>query len=293
MPLLHILFALVVVTLWGGNFIAAKYQLFHMPPFFATGLRFALVAMLLVAFVKIPTRRELKAITVLSVLATLHFSLPYVGMSMGLNIASTAIVAQMGVPFSCLLGAILLGDRLGKWRLSGMAIAFFGMSIVLGSPNALEHPLAFMLTLAGAFFWGLSNIVMKMEHVEQVNVMQMLGWMSLLAAPQLLLLSAILEPGAWGTLETMPQSAALGLLYTVVLSTLVAHGLWYFLIKNHPVTYIAPYSLLVPVLGTWFASLFFGEQVTWHVLLGGLITLAGVAIIVIRRPKIVAHGETT
>ena len=293
MPLLHVVFALVVVTLWGGNFIAAKYQLFHLPPFFATGLRFVLVALLVVWWVKIPTRRELKAIALLSMLATAHFSLPYVGMSMGLNISSTAIVAQMGVPFSCLLGAIMLSDRLGKWRLSGMVIAFFGMSIVLGSPNALEHPLAFMLTLAGAFFWGLSNIVMKMEHVEQVNVMQMLGWMSLLAAPQLLAISAVLEPGAWQTLETIPMSASLGLLYTVVLSTLVAHGLWYFLIKSHPITYIAPYSLMVPVLGTWFASLFFGEQVTWHVLLGGLITLAGVAIIVIRRPKIVAHGEAT
>jgi O-acetylserine/cysteine efflux transporter len=293
MPLLHVVFALVVVTLWGGNFIAAKYQLFHLPPFFATGLRFVLVALLVVWWVKIPTRRELKAIALLSMLATAHFSLPYVGMSMGLNISSTAIVAQMGVPFSCLLGAIMLSDRLGKWRLSGMVIAFFGMSIVLGSPNALDHPLAFMLTLAGAFFWGLSNIVMKMEHVEQVNVMQMLGWMSLLAAPQLLFISAVLEPGAWQTLETIPMSASLGLLYTVVLSTLVAHGLWYFLIKSHPITYIAPYSLMVPVLGTWFASIFFGEQITWHILLGGLITLAGVAIIVIRRPKIVAHGEAT
>lgn len=293
MPLHHICYAIAVVAIWGGNFIAAKYALMHFPPFFATALRFVLVAMLLVPFVKRPNPRELRAIAVLAALAALHFSLPYVGMAMGLTISSTAILAQLGVPFSCLLGAILLNDRLGKWRLSGLIIAFSGLLIVLGSPNALEHPSAFLLTLAGAFFWGLSNIVMKMEHVENVGVMPMLGWMALLTAPLLFLISATLEPNAWHTLAHVPANAALGLLYTVLLSTLVAHGLWYCLLKNHPITYVAPYSLMVPVLGTWFAELFFGEMITWHNVIGGLITIVGVAIIVIRRPRILSHGEAT
>jgi O-acetylserine/cysteine efflux transporter len=293
MPPLHICFALGVTLMWGGNFIAAKYSLAYFPPVFASGLRFLLAALVLVPLVARPTQRELKAIAVLSVLGALHFSLPYVGMSLGLTIASTAIVAQLGVPFSCLLGALMLRDRLGKWRLSGLAIAFAGLLIVLGSPNALEHPLAFMLTLTGAFFWGLSNIMMKMEHIEHVNPLQMMGWMSLFIAPQLLLASALLEPSGWALLPAVPLLPALGVAYTVLISTILAHGLWYFLIKKHPVTQVAPFSLLVPVLGTLFAQYIFAEPISWHVLLGGALTLVGVAIIVIRRPKIVAHGEAT
>lgn len=281
---IYIFAALLVTFIWGGNFVAAKFALEHFPPFFLTAMRFVFAALILIAIVPVPDRSQMPLIAKISVLNTLHFSLPYVGMSMGLSIASTSITAQLGVPFSCMLGAVFLKDRLGPWRSVGLAIAFGGMFIVFGTPNIVDHRLAFFLTLAGAFFWATTNIMMK--HVRAVGALSMMAWMSLFSAPQLLVISLVLEPGAFHTLAYVPASPLLALLYTVVMSTIVAHGLWYKLLVTHPITYVAPFSLLVPVLGTLLGMVIFHEAITWHIMVGGLITLAGIAIIVLRRPKL-------
>lgn len=286
---LYILFALLVAVIWGGNFVAARLALEHFPPFFLTAMRFGFATLLLIALVPRPPQSQMKLISGISILNTLHFSLPYVGMSLGLSIASTSITAQLGVPFSCLLSALFLGDRLGVWRLSGLIIAFGGMFVVFGAPNIAEHQLAFYLTLAGAFFWASANILMK--HVQNVPPLSMMAWMSLFSTPQLLIISLVFEPGAWHSLQSVPLSAALGVAYTVLLSTIVAHGLWYFLLSNNPITHVAPYSLTVPVLGTLFGLWFFHEPISWHIVVGGLITLAGIGIIVLRRPKLATLGE--
>jgi O-acetylserine/cysteine efflux transporter len=214
----------------------------------------------------------------------MHFSLPYLGMQLGLNVASTAITAQLGIPFSCLLGAIIMNDKLGRWRTLGMVISFGGMLIVFGEPNVLDHKDGFLCVLIGAVFWGICNVLLK--QVKGIAMLQMLAWMAVFTVPPVLIISFIFEPGAWHTLYNIPHSALMGLLYTVLISTVIAHSGWYFLLQTYPITYVAPYSLMTPVAGALFALWFFGEVITFNLILGGFITLAGVAIIVARRPKI-------
>lgn len=281
---LHIAAALLVTVLWGGNFIAAKFGLLHFPPIFLTMLRFSLTAMLLLPFVKLPTREQMISIAMMSVLNSLHFSLPYIAMAKGLSIASTAITTQLGVPFSCLVGAILLNDKLGRWRTLGMVVAFGGMFIVFGAPEIESHEVAWLYALCAAFFWGTANVAIK--HVKTASMMQMLGWASFFTAPQLLVVSALMEPSGWELISTTPTSAMIGLVYTVLCSTLVAYGLWNYLLRAYPVSQVAPFSLLTPILGAAFGQLFFQESLSPEVLLGGAIVIAGVAIIVIRRPKL-------
>lgn len=282
-------FALLVAVIWGGNFVAAKIALEHFPPVFLTLLRFVFTAAILLPFVPRPTREQMWSMAKLSVLNALHFSLPYIGMAMGLSIASTAITTQLGVPFSCLIGALFLGDRLGPWRVMGMMVAFGGMLVVFGAPEIASHRLAWMCALGAALFWGMANIAAK--SVKMASMMQMLGWTSLFTAPQLLVVSLIMEPGAWETLRGIPASAAFGLTYTVIASTVIAYGLWNHLLRTHPVSHVTPYSLLTPILGAIFGHLFFQETLSMEMLLGSAITIAGVAVIVIRRPKLTPVDE--
>lgn len=282
---LHILYALLVVAMWGGNFIAAKVALEHFPPFFLTTLRFVCVAVLLVPFLPRLNRAQAKIILAIGFLNAMHFSLPYVALSMGLNIASTAITAQLGIPFSCMVAAFVLNDKLGPWRSAGMALSFVGMLIVFGAPNVLEHKAAFFAVLTGAVFWGTCNILLK--HVKGLGMLQMMGWMAVVTTPFVAFFSLIFEPGAWHTLRNIPDDALIGLVYTVLISTIVAHSWWYLLMQTYPVSYVAPYSLMTPVAGALFALWFFDEVITWQIMVGGLITLVGVGIIVARRPKLV------
>lgn len=285
----HIFLTLLVAFLWGGNFIAAKIALEHFPPIFLTMLRFVGTAAILLPFVKRPSRAQMFSIGMFSALNSLHFTLPYIAMSQGLSIASTAITTQLGTPFSCLIGALFLHDRLGPWRMAGMAVAFSGMFVVFGAPEIENHFVPWLLALGAAFFWGTSNVVTK--HVKTDGMMQLLAWSSLFTVPQLLAVVCIMEPGAWDSFADVPLNAGVGIAYTVIASTIVAYGLWNWLLRTHPVSQVTPYSLLTPIIGAMFGQLFLGETISPDIVVGGVITIAGVAIIVIRRPKLAMRDE--
>ena len=79
--------------------------------------------------------------------------------------------------------------------------------------------------------------------------------------------------------------------FTALASTLVAYGLWYWLLKRYPISQVTPYNLLTPIFGIAFGQMFFEEALGWRFLLGAAMTLAGVAIIVIRRPRTAVIAE--
>jgi O-acetylserine/cysteine efflux transporter len=285
-------FGLLVAAIWGGNFVAAKFGVAHFPPFFLTGLRFCFVTLLLLPFVKPPTRTQLRQISYVAVmLATLHFSLLFAALYLGLDIAGAVITGQLGVPFACLLGAVFFKDRLGIWRSAGMALAFIGIVVVAGAPNIISHPKAFMIALCASLCWGSANVLIK--RIEGVGIFQLLAWMGVIALPMLFTLSALFETGQFEALRTTSINAAFALGYTVVLSTLVAYGLWSYLLQRYDVSQVTPYSLLVPVFAVASGRLFFHETISAQVLMGGAITIIGVALIVVRRPKTALLGEAT
>lgn len=287
---LDIFLAIAVAALWGFNFVAAKYAMAQFPPFFLTSLRFACVALLLAPFVPRPPAPQMRRIAALAlVLGVMHFAVLFAALNAGLNIAGTAITVQLGVPFSCLLGVWFMHDALGKWRILGMTVAFSGMLLVAGAPNVTQHPLGFMLALAGAFFWGMSNIMIK--RLEGIGTMQMLAWMALFAVVPLWLISAVFEGNAWPRLLTTTPEAAASLAYTVLGSTFGGYGLWNYLLKKYPLSQVTPYSLMTPVFSIAAGQWFFSEGLSWQVIVGGAITIAGVAVIVIRRPRVKEIGE--
>jgi len=287
---LDIFFAILVALIWGCNFVAAKFGVAFFPPFLLTALRFTFVSMILIPFVARPNWEQMKKIIVLSTMSTLHFSLIFVALYWGLDIASGALLGQLGVVFACICGAVFLNDRLGLWRIGGIVIAFIGTAIVAGAPNIMAHLPSFYAALGSNLAWGVANVLIKKIH--GLHSMALLAWTGLCTVPMLLLLSLLFEPH-WPHLADVPLSAALGLTFTVLCSTIIAYGLWYHLLTHHNVSQVTPYSLLTPIFGIAGGELFFKEELTSQIVLGGLVTIIGVAVIVIRRPKTILLGEAT
>ena len=285
-----ILFAILVSLLWGCNYVAAKFGMVFFPPFLLTAIRFTFVSIILIPLVERPTCVQLKQIVVLSTMSTLHFSLIFVAIYYGLDIASSSLLGQLGVVFACIFGAIFLNDRLGIWRIGGIGIAFIGTIIVAGTPNILDHMAGFYAALGSTLTWGIANVLIK--RIQGLHSMSLLAWMGLCTVPMLLVLSLLFEPH-WPHLADVPLSAALGVSYTAICSTIIAYGLWYYLLGKYNVSQVTPYSLLTPIFGIASGQLFFTEELTSQTLLGGLVTIIGVAVIVIRRPKTILLGEAT
>ena len=257
-------------------------------------LRFTLVAAILLPFYYIRHRKRSIslpfALKIAFILGTLHFALVFGAMAMGSDIPTAVITVQLGVPFSCLLSAIWFNDKLGAWRSFGLMIAFVGIILIAGTPNVVEHFLPFCMIMAGAFCWALSNVMIKKEGA--VNILEMLGWMSLLSVPQLMLLSLLFEgANQWQLIATTTFYAGLSIAYSAIFSTVIAYGLWYYLLTQCEVSRITPFNLTVPVFAIAVGQILYPVELSLQIIIGGLITLSGVAIIAIRRPKLATIGR--
>src|SRR4051812_14008508 len=99
---IDIVFAVLVALLWGFNFVAAKFGVAFFPPFLLTALRFTFVSLVLIPLVQRPTLHQFRQIVILSTMSTFHFSLIFAAIFHGLDIATSALLGQLGVVFACI-----------------------------------------------------------------------------------------------------------------------------------------------------------------------------------------------
>lgn len=272
----YILMALAVALLWGGNFVAVKVATEVFPPIFLVALRFLFVAIVMVPAVGwLPKRALWPVLAVSFTLGGLHFALMFTGVSM-VDASTASIAAQLGVPFSTLLAMVFFGDRLGWRRAVGTLTAFAGVAIVAGAPQIAGAWTGLLIVVAGAFAWAVGNSVIK--YFGPLDPYLLTGWMAVFAVPQLLVASFALEQGQVESLMTAGVAAWLGLLYIVVGASLIAYTFWYSLINNNPVSHVVPFTLLAPVFAVVLAVLLLDEPLSWPLVLGGALTIAGVAL---------------
>jgi len=272
---IDILTALLVMVIWGLNFVTAKLGVSELPPLLFSALRFALMAALLVPFHR-PRWSQLPSLALLAfTLGVVHFGLFFIGIK-GVDAATSAITVQLQVPFSALVAAWVFGDMLGWKRAGGMALAFLGVALLMGEPSRPD-PVSVGLIVLSAIGFALSTLVIK--KMGAMHPLLVTGWIGLLGAPMLLVLSLIFESGQLVAMESAGWRGWGGVVYAAVLSSIVGHSLWYRLLRSHTMNQVVPYSLLAPAIGVFSGVLLLDEPFTWHKLVGGLFTLSGVAII--------------
>lgn len=265
-----------VMLVWGINFPVAKLSVSALPPLFLLAIRFAIVGLLIIPFFPVPLRQWRGLLLLSFVLGVLHFGILFVGLR-AVDSALAAVLIQAQVPFSTLLGMIVLKEKPGRITLLGMGIALSGVVIVFGEPTGPSSALSAGLILLAAFVWSCSNLMTK--RITGVHPLAITGWMALLAAPQLFVLSLFLETGQMAALRSSGWVTAGTVSYMILGSTVYAYGTWYGLMRRYPISSLAPYALTAPVFGVFASIIALGEPFTLRAALGGALTLAGVALL--------------
>lgn len=280
MKILDIFAAILVPIIWGVNVAVVKICVAEFPPVFVTGFRFLIVALLLIWWVR-PPWKQMRKIGFLSfAFGGLHFGGIFFALR-GVDASIVSILVLIGVPFSVLFARLFLQERFGRKKVFGIVIAFVGAFILLGEPGSTASPLHLGVVILAIIAWGLGNTLIKM--IGPINIFALNSWMSLFASVQLLLFSLVVEKGQLIALQTSSGRAWGALAFIVVMATIVGYGLWYYLVGKYDVTQVVPYTLLVPIAGVLGGVILLGEDLTLHKILGGVITLLGVAIIQIQR----------
>jgi O-acetylserine/cysteine efflux transporter len=272
---------LLIMVIWGLNYPIGKIGVAEVPPMMMIALRFAVVAALLLPFVPAPWPHMRRIFYLSVVIGVLHFAPNFSGLKL-VDSSVGAILNQLSVPFSALLAAVFFHDRLGWRRLVGMALAFAGVGLLVGEPRRATDLWGAFLMIAASLAWAIS--IIQTKFLKDVHPLSLVGWLTLMAAPQLFVLSLLLEDGPIEAALSTGWNGWWPILYMSVFVSIVSHSLWYGLVHRHPINVTAPFALLTPVFGVLFGVLILGERLTWLMLLGGLITLVGVGIITVRRP---------
>ena len=273
-----LLLALIVVIAWGVNFVVIKVGLHGVPPMLLGALRFMLAAFPAIFFVKRPQLpwRWLLAYGVTISLGQFAFlfSAMYVGMPAGL----ASLVLQAQAFFTLIFAAFFLHERFRLPNVAGLLIAAAGLAVI-GMQGGHAMTLAgFLLTLCAACSWALGNIVTK--KVGKVDLVGLVVWGSLIPPLPFLALSLIFEGPARieASLASIPLVSVFAILYLAFIATIVGYSLWGKLLARYPAGSVAPFSLLVPVIGLASAAVFLGEGLSAAQVVGAALVMAGLVV---------------
>ena len=285
MPVRHVLLALLVTVTWGLNFPAIHLSLQQFPPFLLVALRFAVIAVPTLLLVPRPRVAWRWLLGYGAGFGVLQFVFLYLAMDTGMPTGLASLVLQSSAPFTVVLAGVLLHERLTVRQGVGVAIAVAGLGGIALYRAGLDGGAALLpvvLTLCGGLGWAFGNLCNRQARPD--STFRFMLWMSIVPPVPMLALSLVVEGPAeiaasFQGLTTPTGLAALGgLAFSVLVATLVGNGAWTWLMTRHPSNVVAPFSMLVPVVGIGSSWLLLDEPTRpAELALGGLV-VAGVLL---------------
>ncbi len=279
MPLKDWLTALVVIMAWGVNFVVIKLALTEIPPMLLGGMRFTLVAIPAIFFIPKPALPWRIIVLYGATISLGQFTFLFTAMYQGMPAGLASLVLQSQAFFTVLIAAVLLGEPIRRQNVIGVTLAGCGLALIHQAAAPGSVPLVgLLLTLLAAFSWSCGNIVVKVAG--KTDMLKLVIWGAMVPPIPFYLLSWQIEgwPVISHSLRHIGWVGILTLLYLAVVATTLGFVLWGRLLNRHPVSKVAPLSLLVPVVGLVSAALLLGEKLVWLQWLGGLVVLLGLAI---------------
>ena len=285
MTLPHTIIAIVINLLWGSMFVAAAIGLREFPPILFTGIRFGLLALLLFVFLRVPRSQVAPLVRIGLVMGAGMYLTLYLSVALAENTASIAVFSKLEVPFALLLGVVLLGERIGPRRIAGISIAMLGAIIITFDPAAFDDlPALFWMAVSCAFSaYGFIQV----RRLGKIHPFTIVAWVSVVSAPILLTTSLAFESNQLQVMHEASWRGWLALVYTAIMSSVVANSGLYYLLHRYPVSQVTPFGLLSPIFAVIGGMLFLDDVLTLGLILGGSLILFGVAWINRRNLRLV------
>ena len=277
----NFLLLMAICLVWGLNVVVTRWVVANLgvPPIFFAALRFGLVGLVLVGFLRpIPEKFGILALIALF-MGALHFGFLFAGLS-DAAASSAAVVGQLGVPFSTLLSIIFLGERVGWRRGLGIALAFAGVLVIAVDPDDLSFSYGLILIAISAFVGAVGGALMK--RLPPISPLRMQAWIGLMSAPLLLAFSTLVETGGPAAALEAGWPFAAATAFAVIGVSIFGHGAFYFLLKRHDLSLISPLTLMTPMWSVFFGIVLLDEPFTLKLLIGAAVSLTGVLVIALR-----------
>ena len=288
LPAKDLLAVLLVIVLWGLNFVPTKFALMDLTPLQLGAARFLMVALPLILVLPRP-RIPFKWLLLYALTQGFgQFGLLFFALQQGMSAALASVLMQVQIFITAMMAATLLGERLAGPLLMGMGVAAAGLvcfivSVTGNSDTSNVSVFSLLLTLAAASMWSASNIIVRQIQAAgwSCKPLALIGWSSLISGflftVTTLSIDGLAVQANW--LSVSPRSW-LALLYLSLAASGVAYGLWAVLLTRHPASRIAPFSLGIPLVGLLAGIFILDEQVTNLQWVGSALVLSALVFVV-------------
>jgi len=279
---------LTVYIVWGSTYLAIRVVVAALPPLTSAGLRFAVAGgVILLAVVATgrlgaarPRLRELGAAALVGCLL-LVFGNGLVSIGEQQVPSAVAALTIASVPLWVVVFRRLSGHRVARATLAGVAIGFAGVAAML-VPTGLQgtiDPFSLAVLVVAAIAWaGGSYIATRMALPRDPLVS---------TAAQMLAASAVLLVAGQATGERVDVTVAeahpaslVALAYVVVFGSLLAFTAYAWLLQHWPISRVATYAYVNPLVAVVLGALILGEPVTTPILVGGAAIIVAVVLVI-------------
>ncbi|MCC7511966.1 MAG: EamA family transporter [Anaerolineae bacterium CFX3] len=265
---------LALYIVWGSTYLAIRFAVESIPPFFHAGIRFLVSGIILLAWQRaagqsMPTRRQWRSLAIVGSLLLLG----------GNGLVSWAEQTIPSGIAALIIGAIPLfivvaeafrpgGVKPNGWTILGLAVGFIGIFILIG-PGELTGSSGLNLFGVGALllaclFWALGSVYSKHADLPKSSLVSTGGQM-LMGSAGLFIVSVVSGELTRWDVSAVTGKSMLGLVYLIFVGSLIGFVAYGWLLQNAPISLAATYAYVNPIvaalLGHWFADESLGPRV--------------------------------
>lgn len=265
-----------VVVIWGVNNAAAKVATESLPPLLMGALRFVVAAACLIPFVRppFPNWKSLAIIVVLG--GPIHYGLIYLGFWLVSDVSPASVAAQMWIPFTALFAYLILGERLSKFALVGMGLAFLGVAWMSLDAHAVRDWKGILVVMAASAAWAVTTVIAR--RTTSIPPLKMQGLLACVALPTLAAGSVVFETGQIEAMRLASPLVWACVIWAGFVSSVVATTLVFWLVQKREAGRVTPYFLATPVVSILIGWML-GDTLTAQILTGAALTIAGVGVV--------------
>ncbi len=263
-------------------------------PFLLASMRFLIASVPLIFFIKKPNVPLIFIACYSLTFGLGQFGLLFSAIKLGLPSGMASLLVQLQVMFTPLLSLIVLKQKISTSTILAIFLSLMGLMVILYTKQEGSGLFPVILGCGAAFSWALSNVVIswgKSRNLVYTPISLVIWASALLPVPFLLmaLFTGELNDITTGdVINSLPSAFYLGMIATVI-----AYHFWVKALSIFPAAHVAPFSLMIPIIGLIIGRFMFQEVLNEIEALGcGFILIGLICHIISLKPRQKIKSET-
>lgn len=286
----------IVFMLWGSLYVVSSVVLKYMPTFFVMFCRFVIAFVALSVIIKIQSRgwrdgvdKEGRKTTVEKPARKYVLTMGIFGyaISVGLQLLGTkyagstmaSLINSLNPVTISLMAIPILGEKLNAHKIVGIALAVFGVYVILGVGGGHINVFGVVLSLLSVLSWSLVSVITRQGLSDYNPLVVTRNALGIGAVVEIAF--ALVEHAVTGQDIIFNVPDVLGLLYLGIFCTGIAYILWNKALAELPASNCSALYPIQPLTSTAMGILFFGEVIRPPFVIGTIMIIAGVLIVLL------------